>query len=143
MVLQSSRHPITEAGFDSIMIQLERSLKSTEPVNGPHGTISYGGLEDPGQLGRPCHKLVRVTPAGETWVVYIDPKTKFPAMVQATGPHDELLERYRFDDPKLDLPDLASNNAFDPSQRWGQPKGILQRLARTSSTKLDSESATR
>ena len=142
MVLQFSRHPITDAGFDVIVAKMEKALKSTA-ANPTHGKITYGGLEDPGELGRPCHKLVRVMPSGETWSVYIDPKTKFPALVEAKSPKNELLEHYAFLTPKLDLPELASASAFDPNQRWGPPMGILQRLARANTTKPATENTTR
>ena len=101
LVLKSSRHPITEAGLDTIVANLEKSIASSAG-DMSQGRISYGGLENPGPFDRPCHKLVRITPSGETWLVYIDPETKLPAMVEATDLQGELLERYLFKNPRPD-----------------------------------------
>jgi hypothetical protein len=130
LVLKSSRHPITEAGLDNVVADLEKTLALTGKGDTSRGRLSYGGLENPGPLERPCHKLVRITPSGETWHVYLDPETKLPAMVQATDLQGELLERYVFRNPRPDPPALASADAFDPDKRWGPATGLLGRLAR-------------
>lgn len=144
IALSNSRHPITEAGFDTIVEDIEKSMALPAPGTPPQGKVTYAGLENPGQLERPSHKIVRVTPAGETWTVYFDTETKLPVMVQATDAKGDLLERYLFGSPKVDLPELASSDAFNPDQRWGQTKGgLLQRLARVGGSKPASENATR
>jgi hypothetical protein len=130
LVLKSSRHPITEAGLDNVVADLEKTIALTGKGDTSRGRLSYGGLENPGPLERPCHKLVRITPSGETWHVYLDPETKLPAMVQATDLQGELLERYVFRNPRPDPPALASADAFDPDKRWGPATGLLGRLAR-------------
>lgn len=130
LILKSSRHPITEAGLDTVVANLEKTITLSGQGDMSRGRLSYAGLENPGPLERPCHKLVRITPSGETWHVYIDPQTNLPAMVQATDLQGELLERYIFRQPRTDLPELASADAFDPDRRWGPPKGLLGRLAR-------------
>ena len=139
IVLKSSRHPITEAGFDTIIANIENTLAPPNTGETSRGRLTYAGLENPGALERPCHKVVRITPSGETWIVYLDPVSKLPAMVEATDAQGELLERYRFHDVRPNVAELASAGAFDPNQRWGPPKGLLGRLARARSA-LDSES---
>jgi hypothetical protein len=134
LVLKSSRHPITEAGLDTIVANLEKAIEMARQGDLSQGRVSYGGLENPGPLDHPCHKLVRITPSGETWHVYIDPETRLPVMVQATDLQGELLERYIFRNPKPDPADLASADAFDPEKRWGPPSGLLGRLARSRGT---------
>jgi hypothetical protein len=130
LVLKSSRHPITEAGLDTIVANLEKAIDLARQGDMSRGRVSYGGLENPGPLDHPCHKLVRITPSGETWHVYIDPETQLPAMVQATDLQGELLERYVFRNPQADPADLASADAFDPDRRWGAGTDLLGRLAR-------------
>ncbi len=140
LALRSSRHPISEAGFDHILENLEKGFKPATPNDKARGKVSYAGLENPGQLERPSHKIVRVTPAGETWIVYIDPETKLPTMVQCTSMKNELLERYLFGSVKADVADLASADAFDPAKRWGgASKNLLQRLARAGGSKPTAE----
>jgi hypothetical protein len=131
MILKSSRHPITEAGFDHIVENMEKALSGGAAGDPERGRITYDGLEQPPALSRSCHKLVRVTPTGETWLVYVDPQTWLPALVQANGPDGELIERYVFRDPLFDPTELAAADAFNPNQRWGgKTQGWLQRIAR-------------
>lgn len=143
MVLKNSRHPITEAGFDTIIHNLEISLEKGSHGDSSGGKLSYGGLEQPAGLDRPCHKILRVTPSGEMWLVYLDPNSQFPAMIQGNAPNGDLLERYSFSAIKTNLAELASRDAFDPNQRWGEPRGLLSRLARGANGRNTAESATR
>ncbi|MDX2038681.1 MAG: DUF1571 domain-containing protein [Isosphaeraceae bacterium] len=125
LVMKNSRHPITEAGFDNIVANLEGGLAVT---TGPNRLV-YAGIETPKEFGKPCHKLTRVGPKGERWVVYLDQSTGLPAIVEEKTPAGELQERYVFRDVKPNLPDLAVASAFDVNQRWGSG-GFLSRLAR-------------
>ncbi|MBV8381245.1 MAG: DUF1571 domain-containing protein [Planctomycetaceae bacterium] len=137
MVLKSARHPITEAGFDTILANMATTLELTQKGDESRGRLSDAGVEDAGPQNRPCHKIIRVTPSGETWMVFLDLETKLPVMVQANAANGDLLERYSFGDPKVDLPELASADAFDPDRRWGPAPagGLMQRLARATSAK--------
>ena len=85
LALRNSRHPITEAGFDTILGNLQKTIDENKAGDRSHGRITYMGLEQPGPLDHPCHKIVRVTSSGETWQVFLDPASKLPAMVQANG----------------------------------------------------------
>jgi hypothetical protein len=145
MVLANSRHPITEAGFDTIVGNIEQSLAMSKAGDPAGGKLTYGGLEQPEGLDHPCHKIVRVTPSGETWLVYLDPQSKLPALVQANAANGDLLERYLFRDPHTNVPELAQADAFDPNKRWGAPKGFLSRLARQADpdAKADAPTTTR
>jgi hypothetical protein len=125
MVSRTSRHPITEAGLDSVIDQLEAALAPGAD------RLTYDGREPIEPGGPPCDKVVRVTTQGETWVVYLDPTAHLPALVQATAANGDLLERYRFRDLRTNPQELAEAGAFDPAVRWGPPKGMLQRLARS------------
>jgi hypothetical protein len=146
LVMSNSRHPIAEAGFDTIVHNLEAAIALEKKGTPTDGKVTFGGREQPDGLDHPCDKLVRVTPSGETWLVYIDPNTQLPAMVQANAADGSLLERYLFLDPKGDVPELAQADAFDVAKRWGPPKGLLSRLVRpgaNSAKQAEPESITR
>ena len=125
MVMRNSRHPVTEAGFASLVEGLENALKAPAA-----SSISYAGLEAAEGLDRPHHCLVRTSPSGERWRIYLDPGTHLPSLLQATDSGGELLERYLFRDVRSNLPELASAEAFDANSRWGQPRGLFGRIAR-------------
>lgn len=142
LVMSSSRHPITEAGFDNILMNVEKTFKPA-PDDAPRGALTYEGVEKPEFLAHPAHKIRRITPTGENWLVYIDTETMFPTLVAASDPGGQLLERYIFETPKVNLPDLASADAFDANKRWGLAKGgFLQRLARAGGSKEPSADTT-
>jgi hypothetical protein len=130
MALSRSRHPITEAGLDTIVTSLEGALKDRNASDPAAGQLTYEGLKTPDGLDHPCHSFKRLQPDGETWLVAIDPKTQLPALVEAIAPGGELLERYAFRDLRANLPELAKAEAFDPNGRWGEPQGLFSRLAR-------------
>jgi hypothetical protein len=130
LVLKNSRHPITEAGFDPIVKNIEEPLALAKQGKPAGGKITYLGLGQPAPLDHPCHQIMRVTPTGEKWLVCLDPKSKLPVLVQANDASGTLLERYVFGPARENLPDLARAEAFDPNRRWGEPKGLFSRLAR-------------
>jgi hypothetical protein len=134
LILSNSRHPITEAGFETILDHLEAALAASRSGSPAGGRLTDAGLEQPVPLERPCQKLVQVKPSGETWVVYIDPQSHLPALVQANAANGDLLERYIFRDPRPDRPELTEAAAFDPDRRWGPAQGLLQRLAKAVGT---------
>jgi hypothetical protein len=109
---------------------VEDAIRGEKAGDASAGKVTYEGLEKAKQLDRPCHKIVRKTPSGETWALYIDPQSRLPVLVQAVDAKGELLERYVFSNPRFDLPELAQADAFDPDLRWGPAKGVLQRLAK-------------
>lgn len=126
LVARNSRHPITEAGFDTIVANLEASL--TGPVE---ARMKYEGKETPEGFAKACHKLTKGTPEGGKWLVYLDNETKLPALVQEVGPGGELQEKYIFKDVEANPAELLAANAFDPDARWGKSAvGMLSRLAR-------------
>lgn len=127
LVMRNSRHPITEAGFDTILLQIERDMASADPAS----RNAYEGIETPALVGRPCYKLTRETPKGERWVVFVDVETCFPTVVEASAKSGDLLERYIFSDIIPNPTELASNDAFDPGRRWGSSTGLMGRLARS------------
>jgi hypothetical protein len=124
MVMRNSRHPVTEAGFDSLIVGLENALNVPA-----ESEIAYKGLETPEGFDEPLHCLSRTTPSGEKWQVYLDPRSHLPALVHVVDLKGELLERYAFRDLRPNPADLASSDAFDPTARWGQPRGLFGRLA--------------
>ena len=131
LATKNSRHPITEAGFDTIVANMEAGLRKQRTGDVSAGKVRYEGREQPDGYDKACDKVVRETPSNEVWVVYLDPDTKLPALVQATAGNGDLLERYVFRNPVPNPADLASADAFNPDARWGAPKGLLGRLART------------
>jgi hypothetical protein len=142
LVLRNSRHPITEAGFDAIFATLKKSIEENKAGDTSHGRVKYAGREQPEQLDHPCDKIVRVTPKGETWTVFLDPDLKMPAMIEETTSSGDLLERYFFRNVHCDPPELASSEAFDPSRRWGEGRGLLNRLAESHAQKSKNPNAT-
>jgi hypothetical protein len=131
LALRTSRHPITEAGFDTILTGLEAALERSRAGDATEGLLTDGGPETPEELGRPCRKIVRKKPDGETWTVYLDDETHLPALVRSTAADGALLETYLFRDLRTEVPELASAAAFDPVQRWGRAGGLWNRLARS------------
>ena len=129
MVMKNSRHPITEAGLDAILDNLDASLKPHEAGTAGTEQLAYKGVVTPPETGRPCHEVARVTARGETWVIDIDAETGLPARVRETAANGDLLENYVFRDLVTDPPALAAASAFDPDARWGKSRGLLGRFA--------------
>lgn len=134
---RSGRHPITEAGLDTILTNMDSALRKQQAGDPSGGKLAYDGLETPPGLDAPAHKITRVTPEGETWTVFLDSATSLPVFVELVASNHDLLERYVFRNLKPDLPELAKVESFDPNARWGPPKGLLQRLARSAATQDD------
>jgi Protein of unknown function (DUF1571) len=130
IALKNGRHPIDEAGFDTVVSRIEDGLKKQKAGDPSGGKLAYAGLEKPDGVDKPCHKITRVMPTGETWVVYLDPDSSIPAYIQETAANGDLLERYVFHDLAANVAELTKAEAFDPDARWGPATGILQRLAR-------------
>ena len=124
LVMRSSRHPITEAGFDSLLVGLEEGQAARGSDR-----ARYVGIETPEGMNRPCHKLLRKTLDGQSRTVYIDPHTRLPALVTLQAPDGSLLESYHFGNLKPEPTELASATAFDPEARWGTAPSFLSRLA--------------
>jgi hypothetical protein len=129
LALRNSRHPITEAGLDAVLEQLEATVTRHESGQAPGERLTYEGLRTPVPGGPPCHTIQRVMADGEVWIVALDAQTYLPLLVQDKAPDGSLLERYVFRDAKTDLPELMADTAFDPDARWGASRGILGRLA--------------
>jgi hypothetical protein len=140
LALRNSRHAITEAGFDTIFENLFKSLRPSLHDVAASGKLVYKGVERPKGLDQPCHLLERVTPQGETWQVYLDTRTLMPAVVLAYHSRNELIERYIYRNLHANPVELAAGNAFDPDQRWGEPKNWLSRLARATTSPADASS---
>jgi hypothetical protein len=146
LVMQTSRHSITEAGFDTIIDNLRKSMEHKDPHNSAQAVFVYQGLEKPPGLDRPAHRFTRRSPSGETSSFFLDARTMLPSMIVANDSSGELIERYVYHDVHENPAELASANAFDPDQRWGESKGLLSRLVRAAAGKNspnNSQTATR
>ncbi len=128
MVMKNSRHSIAEAGFDTIIDNLQKAQDGARKPD--LGRITYRGVEKPPGLDRPSHVFTRRAPSGETWTVFLDVRTMLPCMAIAKDPSGELDEKYIYHEVRENPTDLASAGAFEPDQRWGEPKGFLSRFAR-------------
>lgn len=138
LALRNSRHPITEAGFDTILDNLFKFLEPKTAAVASDGKVIYKGIDRPSGLDQPCHLVERVTPKGETWQVYLDTRTLMPAMVSAVQTSSgELIERYIYRNLRPNPVELASIDAFNPDKRWGESKGWLSRIARSAGTPPD------
>jgi hypothetical protein len=118
---KNSRHPIQEAGLDSIVAIMEQGLAEAPE------RVRLEGTEVPEGCDRPAHKLVFLTAEGEKAVVHVDRQNHLPLVVHVTAHDGELLEHYRFHDLQPNHTELASRDAFDPEKRWGPPKGLFSR----------------
>ncbi len=135
LALRNSRHPITEAGFDTIFQNLAARETRQSATSPGSGKLEYKGIKQAKGADRACHLLERVSPQGETWQVYLDIETLMPAVVVAfRSSGGELIERYTYKNLKANLSELADVAAFDPDKRWGESKSWLSRLARTAAT---------
>src|SRR5262249_44709274 len=129
---RSDRHPITEAGFETVLDKLSKTIEENQAGDTSHGRISYAGLAQPERLDHACHKLLRLTPAAaarDGAPVSPAPDTQPPALVQASASRGDPLSPYCFHEAAPPPAELAAAGAFDPNRRWGQPKGIVARLA--------------
>lgn len=124
LVMRNSRHPITEAGFEPILADLERATQT------PGSTLTCTGMVTPAPLDRPHIGIARTNPQGEVATVYFDPETHVPALVEVKTATGDMLEHYVFRDVQINPTELAAADAFDPDQRWGTPKGLFGRVAR-------------
>lgn len=123
MVTKSSKHSIAEAGFDTIVDSLNKSVAD--------GSAAYRGIEKPPGMDRPSHLFTRRLPNGENWTVFLDVQTLLPSMVVAKNAAGELDEKYIYHEVLENPTDLATADAFDPDRRWGSAKGgLLSRFAR-------------
>ncbi len=130
MVTRSSRHSIAEAGFDTIVNNLRKSVDQADATNTAQGRAAYRGIEKPPGLDRPSHVFRRQSPNGETWTVFIDARTMLPSMVVAKDPSGQLDEKYVYHEVIENPGDLASADAFNPDRRWGESGGLFSRFAR-------------
>jgi hypothetical protein len=129
MVVRSSRHPIQDAGLETVLQGLSRTLerhasRQTEPGE----TLHDGGVQalDPDRV--PCRKIIQRNAKGETWTVGLDPSTGLPLLVLGLAPNGDLLERHQFFKYESNPSGLAEATAFVPSKRWGEAKGLIPRL---------------
>jgi hypothetical protein len=130
LVTKNSRHSIADAGFETIIDNLRKSLEPKGSQNSNSTDPVYQGVEKPPDLDRPSHRFTHRTPSGETWTVFLDARTMLPCMVAAHDASGELIERYVYHEVRENPTELASADAFDPDQRWGGSKGFLSRFAR-------------
>jgi hypothetical protein len=141
LALRNSRHPITEAGFDTILDDLLKYVKPGSVDSTRKSQVVYKGLETPRGLDEPCHLLERTAPGGELWQVYLQAKSLMPVVVIASQTQSgELIERYSYRNLKLNPVELASVEAFDPNKRWGESKSWLSRLARVAGGSTETSS---
>ncbi len=141
LALRNSRHPISEAGFDTILDNLFKFLEPQSTAVASDGKLVYKGVVRAKGLDHPCYLVERVTPKGETWQVHLDTRTFMPAMVSAVQTSSGvLIERYTYRDLRPNPEELASTSAFDPDKRWGESKGWLSRIARGGAPAPDANS---
>ena len=117
MVMRNSRHPITEAGFDSIVAGWRTPSKSA----GGSG-LAYAGLETADGLDRPHHCLVRTDArrarsGGSTST----PQTHLPALVEAIDARRRPARTLRLPRRPARPAELAAAEAFDPTPAGASP----------------------
>src|SRR5262249_16334228 len=130
MVTRSSRHSITEAGFDTIVENLRKSIDQVDAASTAQGRAAYRGIEKPPGLDRPSHVFTRPSPTADPSTVFIAPRSLPPSMVVAKNPPGALDEKYVYHEVSENPAELAAADAFDPDRRWGPSNGLLSRFAR-------------
>jgi hypothetical protein len=133
LVMKNSRHTIAEAGFETILANLQKSQRDSATDKPGPASLDYKGLETTAGVDRPCHHFIRRTASGETWNIYLDQRSMLPRLVVAENAKGDLLERYVYSEIRENPTDLASAAAFDPTTRWGEGKGLFSRLAKAAS----------
>lgn len=123
MVMKNSRHPITEAGLDPIVASLEEADRA--------GTLSDLPPEAIPGYAEPLPGVLRRAENGDVWRAFFDPRAHLPALVECRASNGDLVESYLFRDITPDPAELATAAAFNPDVRWGAPRGLFGRAART------------
>ena len=123
--MKNSRHTIAEAGFETILANLQKSKAEADT----------GKTDGPAWSTRASRRLRASTgraiissddtPRGEIWNVYLDPRSMLPRLVVAENDRGDLLERYVYSEIRENPTELASADAFIPAERWGEGKGSI------------------
>lgn len=131
LVRSKSRHPITQAGADSVVERLNETLVMHKQNRPDAGRLDVTSVVEPvvGQVDRVTH----LNSAGETWVVDMDPASGLPLTIHATDKTGLLLEHYEFRKYELNRSELLTANAFDPNSRWGQAS-LFSKIAKGNTT---------
>lgn len=128
LVRSKSRHPISEAGIDSVVERLNLTLQKLKTGTADAGQLDVQQVTDPhlGEQIRITHRTV----TSETWVVDLDKATGLPLTIHATDASGGLLEHYEFRNFQLNQADLLTADAFDPNARWGSKANLFGKIAR-------------
>jgi|GEM_PF-2858788 len=126
LVRSKSRHPISEAGADSVVDRLMATLQQFQSGNPAAGQLTVEPVVDP-QLGN-IRRVTHRTHDHEIWVVDLEENSGLPLTIHATDDSGELLEHYEFRGYQLNSPELLTAEAFDYNARWGNQK-LFGRLA--------------
>lgn len=128
LVRAKSRHPISEAGIDSVVERLNLTLQKLKSGSADAGQLDVQQVTDPhlGEQIRITHRTV----TNETWVVDLDKVTGLPLTIHATDAAGGLLEHYEFRNFQLNQADLLTADAFDPNARWGSKTNLFGKIAR-------------
>ncbi len=120
LVMKNSRHTIAEAGFETILANLQ---KSKDDADAAQVRRARPRLQGAGKGCRPreaCHHFVRHTASGETWNVYLDPRSMLPRLVVAENKQGDLLERYVYSEIRENPTELASADGIQPQRALGR-----------------------
>ena len=130
MIKRSSRHPISEAGLEGVASRVANAVRRAAKGDPVVGKLTYEGpvsIDD--GLSETFGQIVKqVMPNGETWLVVFDDQHGLPILAEGKNANGDLIERYQFRDIRFDLPELDSDDAFNPEKRWGRG-GLFRRLA--------------
>lgn len=129
LVMKNSRHSITEAGLDTVIENLRGAQKHSGDMH-KDDKLEYVGLKKPPGFDHACEQFVIRSASGDSWKIFLDPRSNLPCMVVGENERGELIERYVYREITVNPSDLASADAFEPDKRWGDSKSLLSRLAR-------------
>lgn len=128
LVRSATRHPITEAGFGSIIEKLGRWLAALDRGDRKFGTLAVVGPVSRPEFARPVYGVEHTLPAGldaslpkgGKRTYYFDPDSQLPTLIQAVDERGHEVEYYRHDrmQPGVKLDDAD----FDPERLWPKAK---------------------
>jgi hypothetical protein len=142
LAMRSSRRPIHTAGLDPVLAETRKYIDAIRSGDPTPGVMTYEGLQTVDGSAAPHHAILRVTPEGERWLLYLDQASYLPAKVEGRDATDDVIESFRFDQIEFDPAELADAGAFDPAKRFGSGQGVGGFLGRIAKAASDSPPVT-
>jgi Protein of unknown function (DUF1571) len=126
-VKSSSRHSITQAGFDSLLNQFGRLLDALEKGDTHLGSARYLGRVKREEFTQPVEgvewsippKLEPSLPQGGRRLCYVDPESHLPVLILTYDEHGKEVEYYRYERYLLSV--HLDDDDFNPDKVFKKP----------------------